>query len=192
MKGKERGDEVAEEESHGGNEIDRDDDSDGNGDRDGDDDDVGDEDEDGREEVIHRNIAKSTYDEVEKEIEVILERPEEPQKENEEDQPLVLVKPPTFPCIFVKPYKEVEVKERSDTKPAMNKINTLAQMRMARATYPALMKNLDAMQQSIQQAVTEMHTFMRLQRESEEVILSKIVVVQTRIEAENKHNLRTI
>ncbi|KAK9157647.1 hypothetical protein Scep_004221 [Stephania cephalantha] len=58
-------------------------------------------------------IAHSTYDEVEKEIEVISERPEEPQKENEEDQPLVLVKPPTLPCIFVKPYKEVDVKEHS-------------------------------------------------------------------------------
>ncbi|KAK9139994.1 hypothetical protein Scep_009675 [Stephania cephalantha] len=38
-------------------------------------------------------------------IEVILERPEEPQKENKEDQPLVLVKPSTLPCMFVKPFK---------------------------------------------------------------------------------------
>ncbi|KAK9160544.1 hypothetical protein Syun_006885 [Stephania yunnanensis] len=38
---------------------------------------------------------------------------EEPQKENEEDQPLVLVKPPTLPCIFVRPCKGVDVKERS-------------------------------------------------------------------------------
>ncbi|KAK9148847.1 hypothetical protein Scep_007604 [Stephania cephalantha] len=58
-------------------------------------------------------IAQYDDDEVEKEIEVISERPEEPQKENEEDQPLVLVKPPTLPCIFVRAYKGVEVKERS-------------------------------------------------------------------------------
>ncbi|KAK9166227.1 hypothetical protein Scep_001418 [Stephania cephalantha] len=50
---------------------------------------------------------------VEKEIEIISERPEEPQKESKEDQPLVLVKPPTLLYIFVKPYKGVEVKERS-------------------------------------------------------------------------------
>ncbi|KAK9139776.1 hypothetical protein Scep_009457 [Stephania cephalantha] len=58
-------------------------------------------------------IAQYDDDEAEKEIEVISERSEEPQKENEEDQPLVLVKPPTLPCIFVKPYTRVEVKERS-------------------------------------------------------------------------------
>ncbi|KAK9140808.1 hypothetical protein Scep_010489 [Stephania cephalantha] len=58
-------------------------------------------------------IAQYDDDEAEKEIEVISERSEEPQKENEEDQPLVLVKPPTLPCIFVKPYTGVEVKERS-------------------------------------------------------------------------------
>ncbi|KAK9096279.1 hypothetical protein Sjap_021776 [Stephania japonica] len=52
-------------------------------------------------------------DEAEKEIYVILERSEEPQKESKEDQPLVLVKPPTLPCIFVRPYKGVVVKERS-------------------------------------------------------------------------------
>ncbi|KAK9111854.1 hypothetical protein Scep_019373 [Stephania cephalantha] len=40
-------------------------------------------------------------------------RPEEPQIESKEDQPLVLVKPPTLPCIFVKPYTGVEVRERS-------------------------------------------------------------------------------
>ncbi|KAK9081926.1 hypothetical protein Syun_031616 [Stephania yunnanensis] len=43
-------------------------------------------------------------------IEVISDRPEEPQKESEEDQPLVLVNTPTLPCILVKPYKEVESK----------------------------------------------------------------------------------
>ncbi|KAK9084489.1 hypothetical protein Scep_030960 [Stephania cephalantha] len=50
-------------------------------------------------------IAQYDDDEAEKEIEVISERSEEPQKENEEDQPLVLVKPPTLPCIFVRPCK---------------------------------------------------------------------------------------
>ncbi|KAK9140065.1 hypothetical protein Scep_009746 [Stephania cephalantha] len=58
-------------------------------------------------------IAQYDDDEVEKEIEVISERSEEPQKDDEEDQPLVLVKPLTLPCIFVKPYTGVEVKERS-------------------------------------------------------------------------------
>ncbi|KAK9114558.1 hypothetical protein Syun_021355 [Stephania yunnanensis] len=58
-------------------------------------------------------IAQYDDDEAEKEIEVISERSEEPQKVNEEDQPLVLVKPPTLPCIFDKPYTGVEVKERS-------------------------------------------------------------------------------
>ncbi|KAK9098027.1 hypothetical protein Syun_025072 [Stephania yunnanensis] len=58
-------------------------------------------------------IAQYDDDEAEKEIEVISERSEEPQKENKEDQPLVLVKPPTLPCIFVRPCKGVEVKERS-------------------------------------------------------------------------------
>ncbi|KAK9126184.1 hypothetical protein Scep_015030 [Stephania cephalantha] len=61
------------------------------------------------------DITIAQYDnvEAEKEIEVISERPKEPQKENEEDQPLVLVKPPTLPCIFVRPNKGVEVKESS-------------------------------------------------------------------------------
>ncbi|KAK9156409.1 hypothetical protein Sjap_003889 [Stephania japonica] len=59
------------------------------------------------------SIAQNEADEVEKEIYVILERSEEPQKESKEDQPLVLVKPPTLPCIFVRPYKGVAVKERS-------------------------------------------------------------------------------
>ncbi|KAK9098624.1 hypothetical protein Syun_025669 [Stephania yunnanensis] len=58
-------------------------------------------------------IAQYDDDEAEKEIEVISERSKEPQKENEEDQPLVLVKPPTLPCIFVRPCKGVDVKERS-------------------------------------------------------------------------------
>ncbi|KAK9089094.1 hypothetical protein Scep_028176 [Stephania cephalantha] len=38
---------------------------------------------------------------------------EEAALESEEDQPLVLVKPTTLPCTFGKPYKGVEVKERS-------------------------------------------------------------------------------
>ncbi|KAK9133712.1 hypothetical protein Scep_013240 [Stephania cephalantha] len=58
-------------------------------------------------------IAQNKDDEIEKEIEVISEKSEEPQIESKEDQPLVLVKPPTFSCIFVTPYKGVEVKERS-------------------------------------------------------------------------------
>ncbi|KAK9100147.1 hypothetical protein Scep_023577 [Stephania cephalantha] len=52
-------------------------------------------------------------EENEMKIEVISERREEPQKESKEDQPLVLVKPPTIPCILVKPYKGVEVNEHS-------------------------------------------------------------------------------
>ncbi|KAK9087051.1 hypothetical protein Syun_029445 [Stephania yunnanensis] len=52
-------------------------------------------------------------DEAAIEIGVVSERSEEPQIESKEDQPLVLVKPPTLPCIFVKPYTGVEVKERS-------------------------------------------------------------------------------
>ncbi|KAK9118267.1 hypothetical protein Scep_016360 [Stephania cephalantha] len=59
------------------------------------------------------SIAQNDDDEAVIEIGVISERPEEPQIESKEDQPLVLVKPPTFPCIFVKPYMGVEVKERS-------------------------------------------------------------------------------
>ncbi|KAK9165142.1 hypothetical protein Scep_000333 [Stephania cephalantha] len=58
-------------------------------------------------------IAQYDDDEAEKEIEVISKRSDEPQKENKEDQPLVLVKPPTLPCIFVRPCKGVDVKERS-------------------------------------------------------------------------------
>ncbi|KAK9134359.1 hypothetical protein Syun_013689 [Stephania yunnanensis] len=58
-------------------------------------------------------IAQYDDDEAEKEIEVISERSEEPHIESKEDQPLVLVKPPTLPCIFVRPCKGVEVKERS-------------------------------------------------------------------------------
>ncbi|KAK9114301.1 hypothetical protein Syun_021098 [Stephania yunnanensis] len=52
-------------------------------------------------------------DDIVLEIGVISKRSEEPQIESKEDQPLVLVKPPTLPCIFDKPYTGVEVKERS-------------------------------------------------------------------------------
>ncbi|KAK9126245.1 hypothetical protein Scep_015091 [Stephania cephalantha] len=52
-------------------------------------------------------------DDVALEIGVISTRSEEPQIESKEDQPLVLVKPPTLPCIFVRPCKGVEVKEHS-------------------------------------------------------------------------------
>ncbi|KAK9104932.1 hypothetical protein Scep_021776 [Stephania cephalantha] len=46
-------------------------------------------------------------------IDVISDRPKKPQIESAEDQPLVLVKTPTLPCTFGKPYKGVEVKEQS-------------------------------------------------------------------------------
>ncbi|KAK9133517.1 hypothetical protein Scep_013045 [Stephania cephalantha] len=59
------------------------------------------------------SIAQNEDDEAEKEIGVILERPNEPQIESEEYQPPMLVKPPTLPYIIVKPYKGVEVKECS-------------------------------------------------------------------------------
>ncbi|KAK9093085.1 hypothetical protein Syun_027996 [Stephania yunnanensis] len=40
------------------------------------------------------------------------DKPEMPQIESKEDQPLVLVQPPTLLCTFGKPYKGVEVRER--------------------------------------------------------------------------------
>ncbi|KAK9157939.1 hypothetical protein Scep_004513 [Stephania cephalantha] len=46
-------------------------------------------------------------------IDVISDRQEKPQIEIEENQPLVLVQPPTLPCTFGKPYKGVEVKKHS-------------------------------------------------------------------------------
>ncbi|KAK9128018.1 hypothetical protein Syun_016815 [Stephania yunnanensis] len=45
-------------------------------------------------------------------IDVNSNKPEMPQIESEEDQPLVLVQPPTLPCTFGTPYKGVEVRER--------------------------------------------------------------------------------
>ncbi|KAK9110006.1 hypothetical protein Sjap_018066 [Stephania japonica] len=59
------------------------------------------------------SIAQNEADEAEKEIDVILERPEESQKRSKEDQPLVLVMPPTLPCLPVKFIKGVVIKERS-------------------------------------------------------------------------------
>ncbi|KAK9139651.1 hypothetical protein Scep_009332 [Stephania cephalantha] len=55
------------------------------------------------------SIAQNDDDEAEIKIGVISKRPEEPQKDSNEDQPLVLVKPPTLSFIFVKPYTGVEV-----------------------------------------------------------------------------------
>ncbi|KAK9148578.1 hypothetical protein Scep_007335 [Stephania cephalantha] len=46
-------------------------------------------------------------------INVISDKPEKPQIESEEDQPLVLVQPPTLPCTFGTSYKGVKVRERS-------------------------------------------------------------------------------
>ncbi|KAK9163108.1 hypothetical protein Syun_004010 [Stephania yunnanensis] len=46
-------------------------------------------------------------------IYVISDNPEKLQIESEEDQPLVLVQPPTLACTFGTPYKGVEVKEHS-------------------------------------------------------------------------------
>ncbi|KAK9087286.1 hypothetical protein Syun_029680 [Stephania yunnanensis] len=45
-------------------------------------------------------------------IDVNSDKLEKPQIESEEDQLLVLVQPPTLPCTFGTPYKEVEVRER--------------------------------------------------------------------------------
>ncbi|KAK9109981.1 hypothetical protein Sjap_018041 [Stephania japonica] len=61
------------------------------------------------------SIAQNEADEAEKAINVILERPEEPQKRGKEDQLLVLVTPPTLPCLPVKFTKGVVIKERSQT-----------------------------------------------------------------------------
>ncbi|KAK9128647.1 hypothetical protein Syun_017444 [Stephania yunnanensis] len=45
-------------------------------------------------------------------IDINSDKPEMPQIESEEDQPLVLVQPPTLLCTFGTPYKGVEVRER--------------------------------------------------------------------------------
>ncbi|KAK9160496.1 hypothetical protein Syun_006837 [Stephania yunnanensis] len=44
-------------------------------------------------------------------INVNSDKPEMPQIESEENQPLVFVQPPTLPCTFGKPYNGVEVRE---------------------------------------------------------------------------------
>ncbi|KAK9154914.1 hypothetical protein Sjap_002394 [Stephania japonica] len=59
------------------------------------------------------DIALNETDETEKGINVIPKRLEEQLKESKEDQPLVLVKPPTLPCVPVEFKKGVEVKEHS-------------------------------------------------------------------------------
>ncbi|KAK9153919.1 hypothetical protein Sjap_001399 [Stephania japonica] len=59
------------------------------------------------------SIEQNEADEAEKEIDVILERPEEPQKRSKEDQPLVLVTPPTLLCLPAKFTKGVVIKECS-------------------------------------------------------------------------------
>ncbi|KAK9162780.1 hypothetical protein Syun_003682 [Stephania yunnanensis] len=46
-------------------------------------------------------------------IDVISDKPKKQQIESEDDQPLVLVQPPTIPFTFSTPYKGVEVKEPS-------------------------------------------------------------------------------
>ncbi|KAK9135583.1 hypothetical protein Syun_014913 [Stephania yunnanensis] len=46
-------------------------------------------------------------------IDVISDKSEKPQIESEEDQPLMLMQPPTLLCTFDTPYKGVEVKEHS-------------------------------------------------------------------------------
>ncbi|KAK9121154.1 hypothetical protein Syun_018771 [Stephania yunnanensis] len=58
-------------------------------------------------------IAQDEKEENEMKTKVISEKPEEPRKKCKEYQHLVFMKAPTLPCIFVKPYKGVEVKERS-------------------------------------------------------------------------------
>ncbi|KAK9120784.1 hypothetical protein Syun_018401 [Stephania yunnanensis] len=45
-------------------------------------------------------------------IDVNSAKPEMQQIESKEDQPLVLVQPPTLPCTYGTPYKRVEVRER--------------------------------------------------------------------------------
>ncbi|KAK9122501.1 hypothetical protein Sjap_012103 [Stephania japonica] len=59
------------------------------------------------------SIAQNEANEAEKEINVILERPEEPKKRSKEDQPLMLVTPPTLPCLPVKFTKGLVIKEHS-------------------------------------------------------------------------------
>ncbi|KAK9140485.1 hypothetical protein Scep_010166 [Stephania cephalantha] len=68
---------------------------------------------DSEETVDAATLESNEDDEAEKEIGVIFEMLEEPRIESKEDQPLVLAKTPTLSCIFVRPYKGVEMKERS-------------------------------------------------------------------------------
>ncbi|KAK9143306.1 hypothetical protein Syun_012706 [Stephania yunnanensis] len=57
-------------------------------------------------------VIALTEGEDEMNIDVNSDMPEKPQIESEEDQLLVLVQPPTFPCTFGTSYKGVEVRER--------------------------------------------------------------------------------
>ncbi|KAK9143128.1 hypothetical protein Syun_012528 [Stephania yunnanensis] len=62
---------------------------------------------------IERDIVIALNEgEDEMKIDVNSDKPEKPQIESDEDQPLVLVQPPTLPCTFGTPYKGVEVRER--------------------------------------------------------------------------------
>ncbi|KAK9087494.1 hypothetical protein Syun_029888 [Stephania yunnanensis] len=56
-------------------------------------------------------ITSNEEEDNEIKIDLISDKLEKPQIESEEDQPLVLVEPPTLPCIFIKTYKGVEVNE---------------------------------------------------------------------------------
>ncbi|KAK9143021.1 hypothetical protein Syun_012421 [Stephania yunnanensis] len=57
------------------------------------------------------NVIALNEGEDELNIDVNSDKLEMPQIESKEDQPLVLVQPPTLPCIFSTPYKGVEVRE---------------------------------------------------------------------------------
>ncbi|KAK9088420.1 hypothetical protein Scep_027502 [Stephania cephalantha] len=58
--------------------------------------------------VIARNEGEN-----EMKIDVISDKPKKPQIESVENQPLVLVQPPTLPSTFGTPYKGVKLRERS-------------------------------------------------------------------------------
>ncbi|KAK9128333.1 hypothetical protein Syun_017130 [Stephania yunnanensis] len=65
------------------------------------------------EEDMSVDTLKNFEGENEMKIDVISDKSEKLQIESEEDQPLMLVQPPTLSCIFGIPYKGVEVKEGS-------------------------------------------------------------------------------
>ncbi|KAK9086798.1 hypothetical protein Syun_029192 [Stephania yunnanensis] len=80
-------------------------------------------------------IAQEEKEENEMKIKVVSERPEKPQKESKEDQPLVLVKPPTLLCIFVKPYKGWNLELLLHAASFMCRILTGPAMRLVRHMY---------------------------------------------------------